>query len=479
MTTDAPDELPSTAVPVAGNAASEKAAFYEASGMIRPESEENKALAALLAKFLGFMTHDEWSRRKACMLERISTTQDKVALKDAPAIRDETDEIAWYLYLAETAISDPLCLETNQAARALPYLVAIGQHLVAGVKVAGLDRKIKEVLAGKRSMPDGALFEMLVALSYAQSGWHVEMLEERPPAKTADLLVRRNGKSFFVECKRQSRRPKYSAEEHQHFLELWNGVATVLRRTGQWLWFDMVFHKELSGLPRDFLTGLLSAELPTLTAAYTLRDDDAATIRARPIDKRAVQRHMASNLVKNGSAMLRSLLGGDWAPKNSGGPMAVEARGGRVKGCENVPFGRWLEEIRWASGCTWACNAPQSIAAKARDIKRLLIDAARQVPVDQPSIIHIGIETLEGRQVDNLRAVKIRALLSGFKVDRPVSAVFVHSIQCNEVTDKPWEVDETVDWYFGPEGAIEHLPKWILMPSGTVGPGVPHWKLYP
>lgn len=472
-------KLHPTSASAVDGAADHKAAFYAASGMAQPESEDNKALTAVLAKFLGFMKHEEWLERKASMLQRIAANRGKATLREASAIRDEADEIIWYLYLAETSIFDPLCLETNQAARALPFLVAIGQRLMAGARVTGLDQKIKELLAGRRSAPDGALFEMLVALSYAQAGWHVEMLVERPPGKTADLLVRRDGKSFFVECKRQSRRPKYSSEEHQHFLALWDGMATALRKTGQWLWFDMVFHKELSSLPRDFLTKLLGANLPTLTSACTLRDDDVVTIRARPIDQRAVQRHLASNFVKNGSAMLRSLLGGNWAPTNSGGPMAIEARGGRVKGCENAPSGHWIEEIRWASGCTWACNAPESVAAKARDIKRLLVDAVRQVPSDQPSIIHIGIETLEGRQVDNLRAVKIRALLTDFKVDRPVSAVFVHSIQCNGVKDKIWEVDETVDWYFGPEGVAPDLPKWILLPPETRGPGVAHWTLYP
>ena len=70
-------------------------------------------------------------------------------------------------------------------------------------------------------------------------------------------------------------------------------------------------------------------------------------------------------------------------------------------------------------------------------------------------------------------------MLATFKVDRPVAALFVHSIQCNSVSDKPWEVDETVDWYFGPSGVIPELPQWILLPAETQGPGVAHWTLYP
>ena len=81
--------------------------------------------------------------------------------------------------------------------------------------------------------------------------------------------------------------------------------------------------------------------------------------------------------------------------------------------------------------------------------------------------------------MDRLRAARIRSMLATFKVDRPVAALFVHSIQCNSVSDKPWEVDETVDWHFGPAGVIPGLPKWILMPEGTQGPGVAHWTLYP
>lgn len=457
----------------------DKADFYAESGLLQAESEESKAISVILEACLGAMAPGEWTKRKSELLARIARRGEQVALKDVSAIRDVEDEIAWYLYLAEISITDPLCQETNQAARALPYLAALGQKWPARDRVIGMDKKIRELVSVKRAAPDGALFELLVALSYAECGWDVEMLAERPPAKTPDLLVSRDGMSFYVECKRQSRRPKYSAEEHQHFLELWDGMAKLVRASGQWLWFDIVFHQELSQVPSDVLTRLAGTGLPKVYGPQTLRNDALATVRARPIDQVAVKAHLASNLVKSGSRMLRELLGGDWAPKNSDGPMAVEAKGGRVKACDQVPFNHWIDELRWAAGCTWTCDAPLSVAAKARDIKRLLVDAVRQVPPDHPSIIHIAVETSEGREVDRLRAERIRSMLATFKVDRPVAALFVHSIQCNSVSDKPWEVDETVDWYFGPAGVIPELPRWILLPAKTQGPGIAHWALYP
>ena len=306
------------------------------------------------------------------------------------------------------------------------------------------------------------------------------MLNENPPAKSPDLLVRRGESEFYVECKRQSRRPKYAERERQAFLEMWEGVPELVQNCKQWLWFDIVFHEEIALIPSNYLRTCLAHALPLgQLGEYTVVDDAVATIRARKINHPAVQRHMAANKVKDGSSMLRSLLGADWAPLNTSGSMALEAKRSTIAGCENLPSAHWVEEITWATGCTRACDASLSIAAKARDIKKLLVDAVRQVPKDKPSIIHIAIETLEGRDVDHRRAERIRSSLANFKVDRPVAALFLHSIQCNEVIDKPWEVDETVDWYYGPDGEISNIPKWVLLPPHTVGPGVSHWTLHP
>ncbi|NDZ15546.1 hypothetical protein [Variovorax sp. WS11] len=306
------------------------------------------------------------------------------------------------------------------------------------------------------------------------------MLEAKPPSKSPDLLVSRDGIEFYVECKRQSRRPTYSDREHQAFLRMWEGIPTLVREvSGQWIWIDMAFHQEITRLPESFLTEVLASALPLGQGEQTILDDEHATIRVRLIDRKAVARHMKSNRVKHNSSMLRSLLGGDWAPRNSNGPMALLARYSTVAGCEALPSGRFVDDIAWAMGGTRVCDAPQAVAAKARDVKRLLVDAVRQLPQDKTSIVHIAVETHEGRAADRLRDQRIRDLLGAFKVDRPVAAVFVHSIQYNEVIDTSWEVDETVQWWYGPMGEIANVPQWLVVPPHTAGIHRAHWEIYP
>ena len=72
--------------------------------------------------------------------------------------------------------------------------------------VKGLDRKLDELVRDYRQEPDGVLFEVLVALAYAEAGWEVTLIHEGP-GKSPDMRVRRGAREFFVECKRLARRP--------------------------------------------------------------------------------------------------------------------------------------------------------------------------------------------------------------------------------------------------------------------------------
>ncbi len=50
-----------------------------------------------------------------------------------------------------------------------------GERWVHESKICGLQRKIIESLSNYKKSPDGIIFEILVALSYAEKGWDVEL----------------------------------------------------------------------------------------------------------------------------------------------------------------------------------------------------------------------------------------------------------------------------------------------------------------
>ncbi|NDZ15548.1 hypothetical protein [Variovorax sp. WS11] len=151
--------------------ARDKAKLYRAMG-INLTSPEDQALRTTLDAFLAHLDEGEWESRKSAIVERLETTKATTLWATRP-IRDQQDEIGWYLMLAELALTDPLCQETNQAARTLPFLTAIGKALAHRERVERLDEKIKEVVGDFRHSPDGVLFEILVALTYAGHGWNV------------------------------------------------------------------------------------------------------------------------------------------------------------------------------------------------------------------------------------------------------------------------------------------------------------------
>ena len=185
--------------------------------------------------FLNELGPENWKTRRSKMLAALPTAQDTRDLADAKPIRVQEDEIAWYLFLCEQAIYDPLCVELNQLARTAPFFAGIGTRWHHANRVQGIKGKIKEVLHKYAKEPDGVLFEILVALSYAEAGWNVEMLLPNATTKSPDLRVEREGVEYFIECKRMARRTGYSNQEQNDALRQWDNAKQVIDRDGQWL----------------------------------------------------------------------------------------------------------------------------------------------------------------------------------------------------------------------------------------------------
>lgn len=443
-----------------------------------PDERNATALRAGIAPFFARLGCGEWSARREQIFNRLKSVTNGTELAEAKPIRVRTDEIGWYLFLYKQALNDPLCIDISQASRALPFFVGIGERWRYAQRVNGLDRKIDDVLNHYKTEPDGLIFEILVALSYAANGWDVECLAERPPLKSPDLLVRKGDLEFYIECKRQSRSASYAEKERLEFLRLWDAASGVLIANRQWIWLKGVFHVELSNLATDFLAQVLQKVLPIGSQETLIHDSTEATIHARLVDRRAVERHFEKFRVKTNSPMLTTLLGGDWAPPNSAVTIAHAVKVGHVVGCDPKVLGTYVEEIGWASGMTREVDAEISIDKKARDIKNLLADAVSQVPNDRPSIIHIAAETLDGAEVEVRRTKKVMISVPTFIVDKPVLGIRFHRFQANQTVDKLWEFDESVT-KFQVDGVALDIPSRIVVPDDVQMVPGGHWEIYP
>lgn len=442
------------------------------------DERTDAVLRAGITPFLSKINPQEWQARRCRILEALKLVSLGTELAKAKPVRIRDDEIAWYLFLCQQFLEDPLCLDISQVARAAPFFAAIGERWVYANRVKGLDRKIDEILYKYRKEPDGLIFEILVGLSYAAVGWDVELLDQNPPAKSPDMKVTKAGVELYVECKRLQRRTGYAEQERKDFLLLWDAAKQALLQKRQWVWFKGIFHVEVSTLAPDFLAEVFQRALPVGTGETLIHDDYKATISARLIDQAAVHRHLAQWRVKKNSPMLSHLLGGDWAPMNSSTTILKIAKTSQVIDCDIPALGGYIDEIAWACGFTRDFDSDAALDKKAKDVTKHLADAVKQVPDDKPSIIHIAAETLEGKEVERLRTAKVMATIPGFITDKPVIAVRFHRFQANQTIDKLWEFDETVNQFQVDNLLIDRTPLNVVVSETVEMRKGSHWDLY-
>lgn len=426
------------------------------------DSDERTYIKAGIKPFLDLMGPDEWRKRRQAILDHLNTQPEDPKLAGRSSVRFSEDEIGWYIFLAEQTLENPLCNDAGQAARNLPFIASLGARWRHHVRIEGLEKKISELLGKHKSDPDGLLFELLVAFSYAEMGWDVELLEERPPRKSPDLLVKKGSRKLFVECKRQSRRSEYTEKEKEQYLKQWDIAKHKLRKNGQWLWLKCEYHQEIFNLDENFLQNVFEKKLPIGKGESKIYEGPEATIYARQIEMGRVKEHISKNYVKFYSPFLNQLLGQDWAPKNASVSLISEAKPIEAIGCEAPILGSYIEDLAWACGMTRKFSAEESIEKKARDVKKLLSKAVTQLPDDDRSVVHIAVEALEGEDVENRRTEKIMQSIPNFIVDKPVESVWIHKLQPNFTTDKLWEIDESTAWFTRQGASTKDIPQLIV-----------------
>lgn len=455
-----------------------KRALIQASGMANDDSTQ-QALKVGLKAFMDRMTPEEWHQRRTAVLAHLSGRIRSPELAEAQSIRVREDEMGWYLFLCDQAINDLLCTDISQSQRILPFFAGLGNKWQYAHRVAGIERKLDEMLKEYRKQPDGLFFEILVSLSYAEEGWDVTFIEEGS-GKTPDMRIVRGDQEYFVECKRMDRTTAYSEKERNQFLRLWDAGTDILWEKGQWVWFKGTFHVDPADLPDSFLVDLWQSSLPIGSGERILMDNDQATIKARLIDQVGVRQNMREVLVKAASPMFARLLGGDWAPENASVTLFPLIKPSFVKGCEVPELGMYVEDVSFACGFTREFDSEMSIDKKAKDIKKLLSNAVKQVPRDKPSIIHLAAETMEGSDVERRRTDKLLAGMPDFDFGgAPVALVRFHRLQAHQRASMLFELDETVDDLRVDGIDPSMVPRAVVIPKEVPMQQGAHWDLYP
>ena len=143
---------------------------------------------------------------------------------------------------------------------------------------------------------------------------------------------------------------------------------------------------------------------------------------------------------------------------------------------------RSLDELDYAAGAFWNCDAPEAVERKARDIRGHLASAVEQLPSQGRCAVHVGMETLEGTDVEITRIMRIIDTVDSFNaLGKDLRWIYCHQFQSYAPPDEAWSIDETVH-DFGRSRCSGPPPLFfnsMVVPEGDNSQSGVHWLRTP
>lgn len=435
----------------------------------------NPNVEAMYEWLLSLMGNVQWQARRAKIeshFQSVATTQESILTAPFSRLNYVDDLFGWYFYLVECSLYRPINVEVNQAARILPLFTRIGENLDLLRNIRRADEQARKLIASKQ--PDSELFEILVALVWARNNCsEVEFLLPDPARKLHDIRAVQNGEEWAIEAKKLTS-PEYSLREREKWLRLWRPVQNLLVRHEQPFILDITFHQELESFDDDFLDNEIGGKLKFVAVAGTLVDNQKVTVKVRFVDFRKIAAHLAEVQVKMPSRQLDELITGEQSATGRGRTTVMKAR--PVKRGSGTIFNDYVDEISWAAGAVWECDAERSYHKKAKDIRERLSGGTSQLPNDRPGVIHVGLETYDGMLVEKQRYGRIfETALSFDPRGKDLRFIYCHLYQAHTPLERPWDFDETI-YPFAVQGTVSTpIPNAMTVcPQEFVDDGV-HW----
>jgi len=428
--------------------------------------------------FLGFFEEEEWLSRKNNIEQRLSSTltakEFKANTNDLKPLAIHDDRIGWYLYLLESFLYHPYNYEPTQGSRVIPFFKRFGSDLDLLKAIDGVEAKVKKLLHSNKNSADSDLFEMATALLWARNDYTVKFIPEAPPDKKPDIKAASAKGEWFIECKRLNMHSEYSKKEREKWLEMWSKVKNHIFDLGTPFLFDITFHIEILSLPDDFMVQELLGKLKFVVVPGILIFNKIWTVKVDFVDFNKVQSHLSKNYVKYPSDQFKDLIAGERRPNDN---FTCIMDGSFVRVGEGSVNNQYIDKINLAVGVFWACDSENAIYKKAKDIKKRLSEAVNQIPKNESSVVHIGIETIDGQDVEKERFIKILNTVETFDFNgKDLKWIYCHLFQAYAPPDKAWVHDETI-YYFN-NITEKHQPlrfNHMITPEEHVSDDGVHW----
>lgn len=429
-----------------------------------------KDIRAAVEYFKSFMSEDVWGRRRSSVEEYFAGITKSIvesATKDSMQYNNRMAYFAkwidWYLYLADVCSTKAFGHDQSQWARIKPFFMKIGSSIELLKGVVGVEKRVKDVFYGKDNNADSVLFELIVAIAYAEQGWLVEFIPEvRGGGKTPDLKVVKGDDVLFVECKRFQKVTDYSEQERQAWLEQWEILLPEMMRSGLPVMVKVNFKSEVASIAKGAVAELYRSAVKN---KIPFLDSPECELVLQVVDYPKMWDHFSKFSVKFPSPEINALIDPKWE-SHASYTMAMEAKFLRMPEGQSA-LNRFVKVIRKVYCARWECSAEVSIDKKARDVRSLLVKAVEQAPEDGKTVIHIAYETLHGPEVEFIRDRKIFNLVNAFDYGaKDIACVFCHALQPAAHPDGVIEFAETTRFFNRSMRAEDVLPGHQLLFSG-------------
>jgi hypothetical protein len=428
--------------------------------------------------FISLLTPEDWLIRKKSIEEKI-TVEERMGEPFSESLDKGTllvvndDQIGWYLYLVDMFLNEPHKYEYFQGARVIPIFKRLGMDIEILLSIEGIKSKVRSLLKTRKSEADAMLFEILTALVWTRNGWHVSFLKESKNGKMPDLFVKKADEEFYIECKRQKKTSDYTYRETRKRQLLISYLNRQLLANN--ILLDIIFHVELESLADTYLRDLLIKKLDKITEPCKISVEGVVDIEVSLIDINYINEHLKKHWVKHHSPQMNQLIGKK-SPDNMSFTCGLHASFIRVG--EGEINNLYINEISRAYGVFWRCDAEEAVLAKARDIKKQLFAALEQFQPNKNAIVHIGMETFDGPEIEMKRHIKITDTLNNIHLsERSLKWVYCHFFQSYSTTNETWVFDETVKTISSnpPEGFPPLHSNFLVVPDEDILDDMTHW----
>lgn len=392
-----------------------------------------------------FISEEAWNVRKKAIEEYLGSIAREAEpfsqpINEGTRLVIEKDRIGWYLYLVHTYLYEPHKYEFYQGARVVPIFKRIGTDLELLKAIAGINKKMRDLVKNRPSEADAMLFEILTALLYARNGWEVKIIEEGKSGKSPDFSVLKGKEKWQVECKRQMKTGEYTYKESKKRQILISQVSKMLTHYNVLL--DIVFHVELTTLPDSYLHDILKDVIPTAKKPGRIVSNEKADIDISFVDISAIEKHLSKYFVKSNSPQHLELVSKKPVDHSS---FTSGFLGNFFYVGEDSVNNLYISAMSNAFGVHCYCDAPEAISAKARDVRNQINDATRQFDNYTDGILHVGMETFDGPEVEKARLEKIKKTMGNLDVEENrLCWIYYHYFQSYSRSYRDWFFDETV-----------------------------------